>query len=305
MPCTCPMDAYPAPPWAADRRPVFSASKSYSGAKAFRIPCGQCMGCRIDRSRDWATRCFLESKMHECSWFVTPTYAPEHLPADLSVSVRTHQLFMKRVRFRFGDGIRFLGVGEYGGVHRRPHYHTLLFGLDLSDAVEWSRPGRDVLYRSPEMEKLWPYGQILCGRVTHESAAYVARYCIKKVRSGGDDSVYEREAVDPVSGEVRRWRVRPEFLVASRRPGLGDAWFRKFASDCFPSDFLVVDGKRVSVPRYFAGKLSEVEKSRVVCERKRRAAVHAENNTERRLMTRHESAQLSAAKRERKLEDGC
>ena len=78
------------------------------------IPCGKCVGCLLDRSRDWATRCMLEAKDHEHNCFITLTYNDDHLPDkreminDLTGEIsespfrtlqkRDFQLFMKRLR---------------------------------------------------------------------------------------------------------------------------------------------------------------------------------------------------------------
>ena len=44
----------------------------------FLIPCGQCIGCRLDYSRRWATRLMLELQCHESAFFVTLTYDDDH-----------------------------------------------------------------------------------------------------------------------------------------------------------------------------------------------------------------------------------
>lgn len=232
--------------------------------------------------------------MHGSSLFLTPTYSPENLPADLSVSKRTHQLFMKRVRHRFGP-VRFFGCGEYGGGRGRPHYHTIIFGLEAPDRIPWMKsPAGSLLYRSPSIDAAWGLGHCLIGDVTMESAAYVARYTVKKVTGPAAEDHYRRAALDPETGEIRSWEVEPEFLVMSRRPGLGSLWFERYAGDCFPKDFITVNGRKVPVPPFYRSKLSEAEQLRVVVKRKQRARLHASNNTERRLLTRHESQELRA-----------
>lgn len=288
MPCFCPLDVWPAPPDAADRRPVFSPQASYAGARSFRLPCGQCAGCRIGRADQWSTRIMHEASCHDSSVFVTETFSDEHLPADLSVSVRTHQLFIKRVRNNFGP-VRYFGAGEYGDRTLRPHYHTILFGLELPDRYLWKRtPSGALLYRSPALELCWPFGHCLIGDVTAESAAYVARYCMKKLSGPPAADRYSRSSVDPETGEVRSWNVQPEFAVMSRKPGLGSAWLSEFASDCFPSDFLIRDGRKVPVPSFYKAKLDELAALRVVADRKKRARLHAGNNTDARLLVRRE-----------------
>lgn len=302
MPCFCPLDVWPAPPDAADRRPVFSPQASYAGARSFRLPCGQCLGCRKDRSEQWSTRIMHEASCHDSSVFVTETFSDEFLPADLSVSVRTHQLFIKRVRKAFGP-VRYFGAGEYGDRTLRPHYHTILFGLELPDRYLWKRtPSGAFLYRSPALERCWPYGHCLIGDVTAQSAAYVARYCMKKLTGPPSLERYRRSEIVPETGEIRTWNVQAEFAVMSRKPGIGSAWFSKFASDCFPSDFLIRDGKKVAVPGFYKDKLAGRDALRVMADRKKRARVHADNNSDSRLLVRREVHARRAALLERSLD---
>lgn len=304
MPCTCPLDAYPAPPGSDSRKLVWSPHQSYAGARPIRVPCGRCMGCRLDRSQDWSTRIIHEAQCHESSVFVTPTYSNEHLPSDLSVSIREHQLFVKRVRAWAGIPLRFFGVGEYGGRLQRPHYHTILFGVDFPDKWAWSRtPVGNVLYRSERLEKLWPFGQCLFGAVTPQAAAYVARYTTKKFNGALAVTAYNRTRVDPDTGEERSWQVKPEFAVMSRRPGIGTEWFQRYAGDAFPSDFLIIDGQKRRVPNFYKAKLSDAEAQAITVARKANARRHADNNTESRLMVRHESQILRAEQLRRSLEE--
>ena len=40
----------------------------------FQIPCGQCIGCRLDRSLDSAVRAHHESLLYDRNYFLTLTY---------------------------------------------------------------------------------------------------------------------------------------------------------------------------------------------------------------------------------------
>lgn len=304
MPCLCPRDVWPAPPGAENRRPVSSPRRSYAGAKAFSIPCGQCAGCRLAKRAEFALRCVHEASLHEAACFVTWTYDDEHLPADLSLSVRVMQKTMKRLRNHVG-GLRFATRGEYGDKNGRPHYHSLLFGEDFrADRYPWSRSETGGLqYRSPTLEKVWPFGHVLVSDFTFQTAGYVAGYVQKKLNGPPLEASLLRRSIDAATGEIREWKVAREFLLASTKPGLGAGWFERFKSDAFPSDFLIFEGKRVPVPRYYLKKLSEAERLEVVAARKRKAALHAENNGDSRLLVRNELAELRAARFKRSLDE--
>lgn len=195
-------------------------------------------------------RCVHESALHERNSFVTLTYAPDQVPVDGSLQVRDWQLFAKRVRKAKGP-FRFFHCGEYGELNGRPHYHACVFGLDFAeDRVPFKgKPGSE-LFVSRELEDLWGHGFATVGRLTFESAAYVARYVMKKAtgkRVEGEITPYSR--FDSRTGEV--YQVRPEYVTMSRRPGIGAGWFARFKGDVFPDDFVVHAGKRYRAPRFY------------------------------------------------------
>ena len=99
---------------------VFTAPANWRECEPLKIPCGQCVGCRLERSRVWAVRCVHEASLHERNCFITLTYNDENLPSDRSLKMKHYQDFMKRLRKRYGEGIRFFHCGEYGSLNQRP-----------------------------------------------------------------------------------------------------------------------------------------------------------------------------------------
>lgn len=250
MPCYHPLLAY-----RLDGKITFN--KPFVYAKGFNLPCGQCIGCRLSYSRQWAIRCVHEAQMHENNCFITLTFSPEELekrknPASLDVS--EFQRFMKRLRKKYGKGVRFFHCGEYGEKNKRPHYHALLFGVDFGDRELWSTRDGVKLYVSDNLSKLWPYGFSTIGDVTFESAAYVARYVMKKVRGEGAPDHYSNW-LDPITGEITE--VKPEYATMSRRDGIGKTWFDKYKNDVFPNDYCVIRGHEVKPPRYYETLLKQ------------------------------------------------
>ena len=102
----------------------FSPRKFNKEIDPFQVPCGKCAECLLERARDWSIRCLHEAKMHEHSAFVTLTYADENLPADRKLNHFDFQLFMKRLRKEYGEGIGFFMCGEYGEQTQRPSIVT-------------------------------------------------------------------------------------------------------------------------------------------------------------------------------------
>lgn len=242
------------------------------------VPCGKCRGCLLERSRQWAVRCTHEASLWRKNVFVTLTYSSANV-AKTEAGLFTLRpgdfvLFMKRLRKRRVAGVRFLQSGEYGSLGR-PHHHALLFNCDFPDKVFLGKSKRGVLFRSKELEELWPLGYSSIGEVTFESAAYVARYTLKKFgcgSGGGGSRVGSEVAGEALSRE-------PEYMTMSRRPGIGAGWFEKYGSDCFPSDELVVrGGKRMRPPRFYLERLAEGEREEV--KRKRVAAAGLQDGDE-------------------------
>lgn len=209
------------------------------------LPCGQCIECRLERSRQWAMRCMHEAKMHKETCFLTLTYRPENLPVRGQLVYRDFQLFMKRFRKRFGS-VRYYMCGEYGDENWRPHFHACIFGVDMPDKVFLKSTSSGAkLYTSVVLDKLWTHGLCSVGEVTFESAAYVARYCVQKRTGGAADSWYARADQDGV------YSLIPEFNHMSLRPAIGASFLKKFWSDIYPSDHVVVNGSPCKVPKYY------------------------------------------------------
>jgi len=112
-----------------------------------KIPCGQCTGCRLDRSKAWAIRCYHESMMWEENCFATLTYDDEHLPKNSSLDKRDLQKFFKRLRKKYEPKkIRYYACAEYGEKSFRPHYHAAIFNISFADRKEWKRTKEGILY---------------------------------------------------------------------------------------------------------------------------------------------------------------
>lgn len=210
---------------------------------ALRLPCGQCIGCRLERSRQWAIRCVHEASEYKDNCFVTLTYDNDHLPEDGSLNVVDFQLFMKRLRKKFGSGIRFFQCGEYGELLKRPHHHAILFNFDFKDKKLWSVRNDLPVWRSAILEQLWRMGLSEIGSVTFESAAYVARYIMKK-RNGID-------AVDHYVNQDNGVILKPEYVTMSRAPGIGTRWFNKYSEDMYPHDYVFFNGIKMKPPKFY------------------------------------------------------
>lgn len=189
---------------------------SDAGTQQISIPCGKCIGCRLDYSRTWADRMIAESMYHKDNIFLTLTYDDENLPACREGSEihplvkRDIQLFMKSLRKKlYPAKCRFFAAGEYGSINMRPHYHLILFNCKLEDLKllrfnELNQP----YFVSETIDKLWNKGFHIITEVNWDTCAYVARYVVKKQKGAGAE-VYEK------------YNFEPEFSLMSRKPGIG------------------------------------------------------------------------------------
>lgn len=296
MACYFPLTAYRGRPTGPGKPSpvVFDFSKAHG--PAIKLPCGQCIGCRLERSRQWAVRLMHEAQLHEASSFLTLTYSDENLPADGSLNVKHFQDFMKRLRRRIGERLRFFHCGEYGERFARPHYHCILYGFDFPDKLLYKPSDAGDLYTSGFLDSVWQHGHCIIGDVTFESAAYVARYVTKKVTGNKADGHYL--IFDPETGEVPQKpdgsfsHLTPEYVTMSRRPGIAAEWFKKFGRDVFPSDEVIVRGQSCRPPRYYDnmfeaahGDMDAIRSKRITKMRQ-----YADNNTDKRLAARERVA---------------
>lgn len=239
---------------------VFDKSKS-DGRPSFKIPCGQCTGCRIARGSDWTTRLVHESKFHLISSFVTLTYDDPHLPADRTLVKRDMQLFMKRVRKHYanlypGIKIRFFGAGEYGEQTLRPHYHLIIFGVAFLEDRRPHSKNRygDQLYISETLTRLWGKGFCDIGGVSPRSCGYVAQYAFKKV-NGKQSLDHYFVRVDEATGEVI-YRQK-EFALMSTHPGIGYQHYSNYRLGMYKRGSVIDRGRELPIPKFYDRKLKQ------------------------------------------------
>lgn len=222
------------------------------------LPCGECFGCRMDRSRSWAIRMAHELETQGSASFLTLTYSDEHLPAHGALRKRDLDLFFKRLRNRIGP-FRYFACGEYGDKFGRPHYHMVLYGHDLRFTKQSyeirgleAKSGQK-LYGHHAVDDAWGLGNVRIGGVTEASIAYVAGYVVKKAAK---EARYLREDLeDPETGELVDGN---EFLLMSRRPGIGSDWYEKHKRELLRGDGTIAwAGNRCRLPDYYLSRLRE------------------------------------------------
>lgn len=296
MPCYHPLQA-----WRAAERSLSGKVKIYWSVPdaAFpyfpiQLPCGQCVGCRLERSRQWAMRCVHESKLYENNSFITLTYSDEWLPPFGLLMPDHFTKFMKRLRKKFkSTKIRYFHCGEYGDRYGRPHFHACLFNCGFPDKRLFKTDNGINLYDSEILKRLWPLGFSSIGDVTFESAAYVARYVMKKIN--GDDAPNHYGHIDFDTGEFTHSAYPKEYTTMSRKPGIGKRWIDEFMHDTYKDDTVILRGAKMRPSRYYDSQLESFDASRLLkikSERKFKAMEFSDDQTPERLVVR-EKVQLA------------
>lgn len=241
------------------------------------IPCGKCLGCRLDYSRQWADRMMLQLETSKTGMFITMTYDNDHVPVafdendipiGLTLNKKDFQDFFKRLRREFDgkDGhpgpylLKYYAAGEYGSTTFRPHGHCIIFGIGLDQIPDLVSMGCNNLhqefFKSDFLSSVWSNGSVLVSDVSYQTCAYVARYVTKK-------------AFADVT--MKKLGVEEEFSLMSRRPGIGKEYLEQHP-DCF--DYVNIklrDGRSASIPRYFMNQLDDERKRDIMTVRKQLA----------------------------------
>lgn len=245
MPCFHPLKAWRTilpNPKSGKSRIFFRDLHPVGGREVIQLPCGRCIGCRHDYARQWATRCVHEASLYKQNSFITLTYEDKYLNHQNSLDKTDFPKFMKRLRkYFYGNkksAVRYFHCGEYGENFGRPHHHALLFNFDFPDKKLWKDKKGNPLFRSKILETIWPYGYSVIGSVNFATAAYVARYVIKKINGELAPGHYQGR--------------EPEYSTQSRRPGIARSWYEKFKNtDLYPQDYVVLDGTKLKIPKYY------------------------------------------------------
>lgn len=206
------------------------------------VPCGQCIDCRLAKSREWASRIVCEQLTSSSSLFLTLTYDDDHLVRGRlgmpTCKVDDISKFFKDLRrycqYHYGiDGIRHYSVTEYGDQSARPHAHSCVFNLP-SELISQNVPYKvsfngDLYYNNPILSDIWGKGHVVIGDLSFQSAAYVARYVVKKLK-GRSKTAYTRLGIEPEQARM------------SRRPGIGSSYYDLMKDQIYKYDRLYLPG---------------------------------------------------------------
>lgn len=259
------------------------------------IPCGKCIGCRLEYSRQWANRCMLELQYHDSAYFVTLTYDDFHVPVSyypdpetgealpsLTLRKRDFQLFMKRLRKAHpDDNIRFFMSGEYGSETFRPHYHAIIFGLHLNDLKPYKRgPNGFTYYMSPSLQLVWSVPPVCKGSITPLTSTLIQFYGSDIFSAAGREPI-GMAVLSEVTWETCAYTARyvmkklsgaeselysdlsleVPFSLMSRKPGIARQWYDEHP-DYHDYEYINIStptgGRKFRPPKYY-DRLYDIE----------------------------------------------
>ena len=208
------------------------------------VPCGKCDICKDRKAKEWSCRAMCESQSSSSiPYFVTLTYNDNCLPSN-GVRKGACQRFMKRLRINYErltgkkSTIRYFICAEYGSKTKRPHYHALLWNLDILNPTQivdlvqksWSFAVSPNYYKQvPDIMDVYgkPIYKFMDGKTPRCLYGYIkvspitegrVRYCMKYMRKDSDIPC----TVDSATGELKL--MNNTFFLSSRRGGLGKEW---------------------------------------------------------------------------------
>lgn len=227
--------------------------------KYILVDCGRCPHCNEKYKMQLGTRGRHELMYHPSAMFITLTVADENIEKvfgkNRELKHYEFQKFIKRLRKFMSNKeeykdikIKYLMCGEYGEKGGRPHYHAVIYGLRFNDCKIWKR-GKNPLYRSKQLEKLWKYGYSSIGNVTFQSIQYLGKYVCKAREEGAED------ILDLETGEFRK-KKKP-YIIYPR--GFGLSYMVEHRKEIFTRGyFQLPSGGKIGIPRYYKKKLEEM-----------------------------------------------
>jgi len=259
MSCTNPLTGYQLKEYQGETSPIIFKRPELLELRHYNkygLPCGVCEGCLSQRSmlRGIQIACELKTTIGD-SYFLTLTYDDDHIPENYSLYKPHITNTIKAIRnnqrkINYPHKFRYEQCGEYGGETSRPHHHMAAFNLELTDLVLYSdNGGKYSSYTSEQMQKYWPYGQVVIIPLHLANCLYIAQHSDKKIANTTPN--HELRILDPETGEIITDRV-PEYSTRSSKPAIGAEWYRQYGhTDLYNTDSIVCDGKEYKIPRFF------------------------------------------------------
>lgn len=329
MPCYTPINAY------RTRDGISFHQNTDENLYPIKLPCGQCVGCRMEYARQWAVRCVHEASLHENNCFITLTLNDEHLNQKLSLDKSDFRFFMKRLR-------------QWQYRQNEKHIKNAKdIKLDYTTTNPLKAINAEIEYANKTKEKLYgKLGFYMCGEYGENFSRPHYHAClfnfdfpdksqIENTKSG--HSQYTSKILDELWGMgrctigevtpesaayVARYvskKIRgtdannyygsriPEYTACSRRPAIGLKWIEKFHTDIYNHDVLIHKEHKMRPPRYydkFYEKFYPEKYLDLKCKREESQSIQSLSieNTPERMNVKHKIALIHSKQEHRALE---
>lgn len=227
--------------------PPFMADERF---RYVHTECGNCMECRTKKRRDWQVRLNEECRGTNKGYFITLTFAPEHLmkiaerkevqeldgyERENKICQIAIKLFIDRwKKHHKGKSVKHWFVTELGIPKEKKKYrgteHVHIHG------ILWTEEE----FNEEILSGYWQYGFVHVGDfVSERTMNYVTKYITKQ------DKVHKA--------------YKPKIICS---PKIGDGYFKR--GDCERHEFrkedtrvfyVMRDGKRITMPTYYKNKI--------------------------------------------------
>lgn len=231
----------------------------------YQFPCGKCLSCKKNRVSGWSFRLRKQAQAATSAFFLTLTYDTDYVPLiknsnrPMTLNKKDVQYFMKRLRKVNYDKLKYYACGEYGDEKMRPHYHIIMFNMELSSLISKQEAAAAMQnistmlngkwqFKSP----IWPQGIITIGQVEAASIGYCLEYITKP-------QIIPQWATD---------KRQKEFSLMSKGLGLNYltpeiiSWHKSDINHRFYVP--IEDGKKIAMPRLFKQKIyTQIEREAI------------------------------------------
>jgi len=94
----------------------------------------------------------------------------------------------------------------------------------------------------------------------------------------------------------------PEYNKMSLKPGIGANWLKRYQTDVYPHDYVIINGKKVKPPKYYDKMYktdNPYEFDEILYNREKNGKLNSEDNTLERLKVKEivQTAKLQKLKR--------
>lgn len=259
--------------------------------KLVTIDCGKCWACRRRKAAAQALRLMLEAKYYEEKYmssdyvnFITFTYDDDNLPSTSYGEVTTQcefekERFIRALKRKLSYNgyskeqiadIKYYWVSEYGSKSWRPHYHCMLYGVNLMQPLPYPSYKFDMYnleyngngnpqYQSKMLDTIWKKGRVTFAPFCAKLASYIANYVVKVEDSFNflNKHAYSYLCSEYGKDEAAKKILEIEEPCSYKSNSLGKRYIEKYHDKILSDHKLYLYGRMYDLIGYVADVLGE------------------------------------------------